>query len=144
MSSTPHPSIAATAHFVEAERILVALPLATKRGERDHQMQLALVNIVLAIAASMLGPVQSQTIVEPADGEDQPRAPPHTERRPAPGGISGRGAFRSSAPRWGTGAGYNPSGALATAVCDMRRCSATSRRLCPSAIASKIATTRDS
>ena len=144
MSSTPHPSIAATAHFVEAERILVALPLATKRGERDHQMQLALVNIVLAIAASMLGPVQSQTIVEPADGEDQPRAPPHTERRPAPGGISGRGAFRSSAPRWGTGAGYNPSGALATAVCDMRRCSATSRRLYPSAIASKIATTRDS
>jgi len=56
MSSTPHPSIAATAHFVEAERILVALPLATKRGERDHQMQLALVNSVLAIAASMLRP----------------------------------------------------------------------------------------
>ena len=33
MSSTPHPSIAATAHFVEAERILVALPLATERGD---------------------------------------------------------------------------------------------------------------
>ena len=70
MSSTPHQSIAATAHFVEAERILVALPLA-KRGDRDHQMRLALVNSVLAIAASMLGPVQSQTIVEPAD-EDRP------------------------------------------------------------------------
>jgi len=37
-------------------------------------MQLALVNSVLAIAASMLGPVQSQTIVEPADGEDQPKS----------------------------------------------------------------------
>jgi hypothetical protein len=55
MSSTPHQSIAATAHFVESERILAALPLATKRGERDHQMQLALVNAVLAVAASMLG-----------------------------------------------------------------------------------------
>jgi hypothetical protein len=41
MSSTSHQSIAATAHFVEAERILAALPLATKRGERDHQMRLA-------------------------------------------------------------------------------------------------------
>ena len=56
-------------------------------------MQLALVNSVLAIAASMLGPVQSQTIVEPADGEDQPRAPPHTERRPAPGGYPGGALF---------------------------------------------------
>ena len=72
MSSTPHQSIAATAHFVEAERLLVALPLATKRGERDHQMRLALVNSVLAIAASMLGPGEWQTIVvEPAE-EDQP------------------------------------------------------------------------
>jgi hypothetical protein len=71
MSSTPHQSIAATAHFVESERILAALPLATKRGERDHQMRLALVNAVLAIAATMLAPVQSQTIVEPAD-EDRP------------------------------------------------------------------------
>src|SRR5690242_10277470 len=114
MSSTPHPSIAATAHFVEAERILVALPLATKHGERDHQMQLALVNSVLAIAASMLGPVQSQTIVEPADGEDQPKSTSTHREAPRTGGISGRGAFRSSAPRWGTGAGYNPSGALAT------------------------------
>jgi hypothetical protein len=70
MPSQPHSSIAATAHFVEAERILAALPLA-KRGDRDHQTRLALVNSMLAIAASMLGPVQSQTIVEPAD-EDQP------------------------------------------------------------------------
>ena len=55
MSSTPHSAIAATAHFVEAERILVALPLATRHGERDHQMRLALVNAVLSIAAAMLG-----------------------------------------------------------------------------------------
>jgi hypothetical protein len=32
MSTVPHQSIAATAHFVEAERILAALPLATKRA----------------------------------------------------------------------------------------------------------------
>ena len=70
-STPPHQSIAATAHFVEAERVLAALPLATKRGERDHQMRLALVNIVLAIAATMLGSVQSQTIVESA-AEDRP------------------------------------------------------------------------
>jgi len=71
MPSTPHSSIAATAHFVEAERILAALPLATKRSERDHQMRLALVNSVLAIAATMLGPAERQTAVEPAE-EDQP------------------------------------------------------------------------
>ena len=59
MSSTPHQSIAATAHFVEAERILVALPLA-KRGDRDHQMRLALVNRVLAIAATMLSDWQTR------------------------------------------------------------------------------------
>jgi hypothetical protein len=69
MSSTPHSSIAATAHFVESERILAALPLATKRGERDHQMQLALVNSVLAIAASLLGEWQNHE--EPPD-QDQP------------------------------------------------------------------------
>jgi hypothetical protein len=69
MSSTPHSPIAATAHFVEAERLLVALPLATKRGERDHQMRLALVNSVLAIAATMLD-VEWQTTTKPAD-EDQ-------------------------------------------------------------------------
>ena len=69
MSSTPHQSIAATAHFVEAERILVALPLATKRGERDQQLQLALVNSVLAIAGSLLGEWQNHE--EPPD-QDQP------------------------------------------------------------------------
>jgi hypothetical protein len=69
VSSTPHQSIAATAHFVEAERILVALPLATKRGERDQQLQLALVNSVLAIAATMLG-AEWQAVVAPADGEE--------------------------------------------------------------------------
>jgi hypothetical protein len=61
MNSTPHSPIAATAHLVEAERILAALPLATKRGERDRQLGLALVNAVLAIAAAMLDV-----------GEDQP------------------------------------------------------------------------
>jgi hypothetical protein len=56
MASTPHSPVAATAHFVEAERILAALPLATKRGQRDQQLRLALVNAVLAIAATMLDP----------------------------------------------------------------------------------------
>jgi hypothetical protein len=51
MSTQPHHSIAATAHFVEAERLLAALPLVDKR-HRDHHLQLALVNAVLAIAAS--------------------------------------------------------------------------------------------
>ena len=46
-------------HFVESERILASLPLATKRGERDQQLQLALVNAVLAIAATMLGEGQA-------------------------------------------------------------------------------------
>jgi hypothetical protein len=55
MSTQPHQSVAAVGHFVESERILVSLPLATKRGERDQQLQLALVNAVLAIAATMLG-----------------------------------------------------------------------------------------
>jgi hypothetical protein len=58
MASASHQSIAATAHFVEAERILAALPLAGRRGERDHQLQLALVHAVLAIAAGMLGPTE--------------------------------------------------------------------------------------
>jgi hypothetical protein len=70
MSITPpRQSIAATAHFVESERILAALPLATKRGEQDRQLQLALVNAVLAIAATMLD-VEWQAITGPAD-EDQ-------------------------------------------------------------------------
>ena len=67
MASTPHSPIAATAHFVEAERILAALPLATKRGARDAQLRLALVNAVLSVAASMLGG-DGQT----PTGEDQP------------------------------------------------------------------------
>ena len=66
-NSTPHSPIAATAHFVEAERILAALPLATKRGARDAQLRLALVNAVLSVAASMLGG-DGQTTT----GEDQP------------------------------------------------------------------------
>jgi hypothetical protein len=66
MSSTPpHQSIAATAHFVEAERLLAALPLVTKRGERDRQLGLALVNAVLAIAATMLN--DWQTITQPEE-----------------------------------------------------------------------------
>jgi hypothetical protein len=54
MHSTPHPSVAATGHLVEAERLLAALPLVDKR-HRNHHLQLALVNAVLSIAASMLG-----------------------------------------------------------------------------------------
>jgi hypothetical protein len=69
MPTQPHQSIAATAHFVEAERILAALPLA-KRGERDHQMQLALVNSVLAIAAGTLDLDEWQSREEPPD-QDQ-------------------------------------------------------------------------
>ena len=59
MSTQPHQSLAAVGHFVEAERILASLPLATKRGERDAQLHLALVNAVLAIAATMLGEGQA-------------------------------------------------------------------------------------
>jgi hypothetical protein len=62
VSSTPHQSIAATAHFVEAERLLAALPLVTKRGERDRQLGLALVNARLATAATLLN--DGQTITE--------------------------------------------------------------------------------
>jgi hypothetical protein len=54
MHSTPHSSVAATAHLVESERLLAALPLVEKH-HRDHHLQLALVNAVLSIAASMLG-----------------------------------------------------------------------------------------
>jgi hypothetical protein len=50
ISTQPHQSIAATAHFLEAERLLAALPLVDKR-QRDHHLHLALVNAVLAIAA---------------------------------------------------------------------------------------------
>jgi hypothetical protein len=110
MSSTPHPSIAATAHFVEAERILVALPLATKRGERDHQMQLALVNSVLANAASMLGPVQSQTIVEPADGEDQPKSTSTHREAPRTGGDIRAGRFSFVCTKMGHRRGLQPVG----------------------------------
>ena len=84
MSTVPHQSIAATAHFVEAERILAALPLATKRSERDHQVRLALVNSVLAIAATMLGPAERQTAVEPAERTSPRAASTHREARPAP------------------------------------------------------------
>ena len=72
MHSTPHQSIAATAHFVESERILAALPLAGKRGERDQQLQLALANAVLAIAAVMLAPADWQTIITEPGEQDTP------------------------------------------------------------------------
>jgi hypothetical protein len=55
MPTQPHQSIAATAHYVEAERLVEALPLATKRGEWDRQARLALVHAVLAVAAGLLG-----------------------------------------------------------------------------------------
>lgn len=53
MTTQPHPSIAATAHFVESERLLAALPLVGKR-HRNHHLQLTLVNAVLAIAAGSI------------------------------------------------------------------------------------------
>jgi hypothetical protein len=59
VTSAPHPSVAATAHLVESERLLAALPLVEKR-HRDHRLQLALVNAVLSIAASMLGGGQAK------------------------------------------------------------------------------------
>jgi hypothetical protein len=52
MTSTPHhSSIAAAGHFVEAERLLIAVPLA-KKSDQDRQIALALVHATLAIAAS--------------------------------------------------------------------------------------------
>jgi hypothetical protein len=48
--------VAATGHFVEAERLVEALPLAGKRGEWDHQARLATIHALLAIAASLLEP----------------------------------------------------------------------------------------
>lgn len=54
MTSAPHLSLAATAHLFESEGLLAALPLVEKR-HRDHHLQLALVNAVLSIAASMFG-----------------------------------------------------------------------------------------
>jgi hypothetical protein len=69
MHSTPHPSIAATAHLVESERLLAALPLVEKR-HRDHHLQLALVNAVLAIAAGMLG--EAQTVADRKTDEEPP------------------------------------------------------------------------
>ncbi len=54
MHSSPHnESVAAAAHFIESERLLAALPLVSRR-DRDHHLQLALVNALLAIAATML------------------------------------------------------------------------------------------
>jgi hypothetical protein len=62
---TPNQSVAATAHFVESERLVEALPLV-KRGDRDNQLRLALVHAVLAIAAGTLGgPDQWRTVIEP-------------------------------------------------------------------------------
>ena len=62
MNSTPHSSVAATAHLVESERLLAALPLVEKR-HRDHHLQLAFANAVLSIAASMLNGGDSQVVV---------------------------------------------------------------------------------
>ena len=61
MPSTPHSSIAATAHFVEAERILVALPLVKRGAERDRHVQVALVHAVLSIAAGIIRPSEGNT-----------------------------------------------------------------------------------
>jgi hypothetical protein len=70
MHSQPPAAVAATAHLVEAERILAALPLA-KRRERDRQLGLALCNALLSVAASMLGDGVQQTIT----GEDEQGTP---------------------------------------------------------------------
>jgi hypothetical protein len=56
VNSTPHSSVAATGHFVEAERLIQALPLVSKRGDWDHQARLATIHALLAIAASLLEP----------------------------------------------------------------------------------------
>jgi len=55
VNSTPHSSVAATGHFVEAERLVEALPLAGKRGDWDRQARLASIHALLAVAASLLG-----------------------------------------------------------------------------------------
>jgi hypothetical protein len=43
-------------HFVEAERLVEALPLTSERGEWDHQVRLATIHPLLAIAATLLEP----------------------------------------------------------------------------------------
>jgi len=48
--------LAATSHFVEAERLVEALRLVSKRGEWDHQERLGTIHALLAIAASLLEP----------------------------------------------------------------------------------------
>jgi hypothetical protein len=55
MHSTPQPPSAAGEHFADAERILAALPLVTRRDDRDRNVQVALVHATLAVAAGMLG-----------------------------------------------------------------------------------------
>jgi hypothetical protein len=55
MNSTPQPSSAAGEHFADAERILAALPLVRRSGERDRHVQVALVHATLAIAAILVG-----------------------------------------------------------------------------------------
>jgi hypothetical protein len=65
---TPNQSVAATAHFVEAERLVEALPLV-KRGDRDNHLRLALAHAVLSVAAGMLGDWQNHE--DPPD-QDQP------------------------------------------------------------------------
>ena len=68
---TPHPSLAATAHLVESERLHATLPLVDKR-HHDHHLQLALVNAVLSVAASLLNGGDWQT-TKPE--RDEPRYP---------------------------------------------------------------------
>ena len=60
---TPHQAVAATAHLVEAERILAALPLA-KRGERENRARVAFTHAVLSVAASLLGSGDWQATTE--------------------------------------------------------------------------------
>jgi hypothetical protein len=53
MHSTPQPPTAAGEHFVDAERILAALPLVKRRADRDRHIQVALTHATLAIAATL-------------------------------------------------------------------------------------------
>ena len=59
MHSTPQPPTAAGEHFVDAERLLAALPLVKRGADRDRELQIALVHATLAVAAGLHGEWQT-------------------------------------------------------------------------------------
>ena len=69
MHSSPHPSLAASGHFIEAERLLASLPLVKRDSDKDREVQIALVNALLSIAAVVIGDdgARWQTISKPED-----------------------------------------------------------------------------